>query len=447
MREMIRAAFVIARRDFSATVLSRTFLLFLLGPFFPVIMVLIFGAATAPIGAADRPTVAVIAPASEFQQLEQARDRLQDTFGAIAMINLQRVEPTGQPQQAMRVLQSQKPAFAAVLEGGLAHPRMIGTVRPQSGTAKQMRLFIAEARKSSGSGAAVNLPVLLTSPSPTAPSRRRHPDRACGPGFAVPPDPAARRHAAVPAVEEKSNKVIEVLAAAVPIDAIFLGKLLAMLAASLVGIAVWASVAVGAILIFAPNGLGGLPVPAVGWPLFILLGVVYFAMSYLLLGSIFLGIGGQASSAREVQTLSMPVTMAQVVIFAVASIAVGDPDSNRALAAADLPALVALRDDRPRRRAAGHLAARRRARLAIAVDRAAPQPRVTHLPQERAQVRTGAVEAAEGRPRLGEGCFGLFRQPRLHGHVREGPMADAGNASACPGGAARTSWEVHGVHR
>ena len=30
-------------------------------------------------------------------------------------------------------------------------------------------------------------------------------------------------------VEEKSNKVIEVLAAAVPLDAVFLGKLIAML--------------------------------------------------------------------------------------------------------------------------------------------------------------------------------------------------------------------------
>ena len=54
-------------------------------------------------------------------------------------------------------------------------------------------------------------------------------------------------------------------------------------------------------------------------------------MSYLLLGAIFLGIGAHASSAREVQTLSMPVTMAQVVIFAVASIAVGAPDSNRTI--------------------------------------------------------------------------------------------------------------------
>ena len=40
-------------------------------------------------------------------------------------------------------------------------------------------------------------------------------------------------------VEEKTNKVIEVLAAAVPLDAIFLGKLIAMLGISLVGLALW----------------------------------------------------------------------------------------------------------------------------------------------------------------------------------------------------------------
>ena len=41
-------------------------------------------------------------------------------------------------------------------------------------------------------------------------------------------------------VEEKANKIIEILAAAIPMDAVFLGKLFAMLAVSLVGIAVWA---------------------------------------------------------------------------------------------------------------------------------------------------------------------------------------------------------------
>ena len=44
-------------------------------------------------------------------------------------------------------------------------------------------------------------------------------------------------------VEEKSNKVIEVLAAAVPLDAVFLGKLIAMLGVSLVGILIWGAIA------------------------------------------------------------------------------------------------------------------------------------------------------------------------------------------------------------
>jgi ABC-2 type transport system permease protein len=47
-------------------------------------------------------------------------------------------------------------------------------------------------------------------------------------------------------------------------------------------------------------------------------------MGYLLLGSVFLAIGSLASTVREVQTLSMPVTMAQVFVFLFASLAVSD---------------------------------------------------------------------------------------------------------------------------
>ena len=42
-------------------------------------------------------------------------------------------------------------------------------------------------------------------------------------------------------VEEKTNKIIEVLAAAIPMDSVFLGKLFAMLAVSFVDIGVWGS--------------------------------------------------------------------------------------------------------------------------------------------------------------------------------------------------------------
>ena len=339
MKELIRASFVIARRDFSATVLSRTFLLFLLGPFFPLLIVVVFGAATAPMSVSERPTVTVISTAEDFQQLQSARDKLQDTFGALGIINLQRVEPTGDPQQAAGELRAKKPGVVAILEGGLSEPQLLGTVGAQSGTAKQLRLFIAEARRSGGASDRVNMPVLRTEPSigTPAPSGGQALTARGGQSLLFLLTLLLAGMLLSQLIEEKSNKVIEVLAAAVPIDAVFLGKLLAMLAASLVGIAVWAGVAAAAVAAFTPNGLGGLPPPAVGWPLFVLLGVVYFAMSYLLLGAIFLGIGAHASSAREVQTLSMPVTMGQVVIFAIASIAVGAPDSNRAIAAALFP--------------------------------------------------------------------------------------------------------------
>ena len=137
-------------------------------------------------------------------------------------------------------------------------------------------------------------------------------------------------------VEEKANKVIEVLAAAVPMDAVFLGKLVAMLGVSLVGIAVWAAVG-SAIALLAGNALPQLPAPALGWPLFLALGLVYFAMGYLLLGSLFLTIGGLATTVREVQTLSMPVTMAQLLVFFLAASSITRPGSPMELFAAAFP--------------------------------------------------------------------------------------------------------------
>ena len=60
-------------------------------------------------------------------------------------------------------------------------------------------------------------------------------------------------------------------------------------------------------------------------------------MNYLILGALFLTIGAQASTVREVQTLSMPVTFGQVLIFGFAATAVGAPNSGIALAAAIFP--------------------------------------------------------------------------------------------------------------
>jgi ABC-2 type transport system permease protein len=123
-------------------------------------------------------------------------------------------------------------------------------------------------------------------------------------------------------IEEKSNKVIEVLAAAVPVDAIFVGKLFSMLAVSLVGIAVWAGGALLAGMIWS-SGVVHLPAPAVGWPVFVPLVALYFASNYLLLGALFIGVGSQAASIREVQTLSMPISVGQMLVLMLVMVAGG----------------------------------------------------------------------------------------------------------------------------
>jgi ABC-2 type transport system permease protein len=138
-------------------------------------------------------------------------------------------------------------------------------------------------------------------------------------------------------IEEKSNKVIEIIAAAIPIDAMFVGKLFAMLAASVLALIVWISAGALLIQMIKTGGVQTLPPPAIGWAAFLALGVVYFGMNYLLFGAVFLMIGAQASTAREVQTMSLPATFAQVLLFGLASTAVGAPDSANGLAAAIFP--------------------------------------------------------------------------------------------------------------
>jgi ABC-2 type transport system permease protein len=60
-------------------------------------------------------------------------------------------------------------------------------------------------------------------------------------------------------------------------------------------------------------------------------------MNYLLIGAIMLTIGAQASTAREVQVLAMPATFGQLLVFGLATTAVGAPDSARGIAAAIFP--------------------------------------------------------------------------------------------------------------
>jgi ABC-2 type transport system permease protein len=127
-------------------------------------------------------------------------------------------------------------------------------------------------------------------------------------------------------VEEKTNKIIEILAASVPLESVFLGKLIAMLGISLVGLGLWTGFIGSGLLLFFQIFSNWITLPevspAVGWPIFIVLLLLYYTMNFMLLGALFLGIGGQASNIREVQTISMPVVLLQLMVLMVAMNAV-----------------------------------------------------------------------------------------------------------------------------
>ena len=341
LKRIVTSAFVIARRDFTATVMSKTFLLFLLGPLFPLLMALAFGGIGARIeNEDDKPVVAVVASETEFLRLEASRARLASLLIDFSVIKLDRVAPAGDAAtQRARLLEQEEPPVLGVLEGGLTAPRFIGAVNAEGRTIRQLHWMIDDARRVQAGEAPEGAPLIveLTQHSSGSVVSARTVTARIGQALLFILTILLAGMLLSQLIEEKSNKVIEILAAAVPVDSIFLGKLFAMLAMSLVGIAVWGAAGAAAIAIWTEGGLSGLPAPAVGWPMFLAMAPLYFAMSYLLIGAVFLGIGAQASTVREVQTLSMPVTMAQVVLFAFASMGVGDPNGSEAISAAIFP--------------------------------------------------------------------------------------------------------------
>ncbi|MEO7365708.1 MAG: ABC transporter permease [Sphingomicrobium sp.] len=338
MKHLIGSAFVIARRDFVATVFSKAFLFFLLGPLFPVMLGAVFGGIGAQVEKeAEKPAIAVIASPADFALIESSRNRLAEALQDAPIVQLVRfdADPDAASQQR-RLLASKSPPVLAVLADSFSQPKLAGAIQADGSTARQLKLIIAGARAPQAEPGPDIAVTSLGRSSGSLVQERMLTARA-GQFLLFFLTILLAGMLLSQLIEEKSNKVIEVLAAAVPIDAIFLGKLFAMLATSVVGIAVWSSAAAAGVAILAEGGLANLPPPAVGWPAFFTLGVIYFAMNYLLLGSVFLSIGAQASTVREVQTLSMPVTMGQVVIFAVATLAIGAPDSTAGLAAAVFP--------------------------------------------------------------------------------------------------------------
>ena len=333
----LRAALVIMRRDLAALLFSRSFLFFLLGPLFFLVVTGVAGSiGNSADQGADRTVLGIAMTARDGQAMIDARTVLAPhTDGDLPDFVVVRQLRPGERFDPQVELTKGAGNLAAIVSGTPARPVLTGPKAAVSEWSGEISLIAAQAL---GHGV-THFPTVRLAATTTS-----HADIHRGQALTAQAGQTLLFLLTMllagmvlsNLVEEKSNKIIEVLAAAIPMDAVFLGKLFAMLAMSLVGICVWG--AAGEMLHLAlGRALPSLQEPAVGWPIFIALGVVYFSMAYLLLGALFLAIGSMASTVREVQTLSMPVTMMQLVVFFFAIYARTKPGSGIELLAEIIP--------------------------------------------------------------------------------------------------------------
>jgi ABC-2 type transport system permease protein len=344
MSQFLRQAAIVARRDFRAVVATPTFLLFLLAPLMMILVAIAGGSGAEGVAksSAAAARIAIITGPADGAGLKAADARLRKIGAAGGMPELTIIQTNNADERDANALFNVRGTdYFAVMYGDLTRPTIL-----HEATSGRAGLYLAElseqvlrARKG---GVAVDAALVK-------PQLKSIPAARGGVG-----GQRATGYMAVVGIffltlllagqavgmlaEEKSNKVIEILAAAVPLEAVFLGKLIGMFGVALLFVSFWGSLIAGW-LFLTPEGAAaatGLD-PAVGIVPFMILCALYFTMSYMLLGAVFLGVGGLASTMREIQMMSLPITVLQFTMFGLASSASGTPGGNMARLAEIIP--------------------------------------------------------------------------------------------------------------
>ena len=280
----LQAAWVIARRDFVAVLFSRAFFFFLLGPLFSLVVGAMAGGIGQKVASeANQSDIGVVMAPADSKAMLAAYRELAPRLGT-TLPRLVEMELPGDVADAEQFLRERRGQAAAIVTGTPATPVLTGPPEAIGNWRGPLSLVAASAASTDKP----SYPEIATVAVATSAAKERAGrilTAQAGQMLLFLLTMLLAGMVLSNLVEEKGNKIIEVLAAAIPLDALFMGKLFAML------------------------------------------GVIYFAMAYLLLGSIFLAIGSLANTVREVQTLSMPVTMAQLMVFFFASYALSQPDS------------------------------------------------------------------------------------------------------------------------
>lgn len=120
-------------------------------------------------------------------------------------------------------------------------------------------------------------------------------------------------------VQEKTNRIVEIMVAAAKPHALMLGKITGVGAVGLLQITLWTAMAIvtmtyrGAILgVFGVESAGGWSVPPLG-ALDVAVVLVYFVLGYFFYAAIYAAVGAMVSSEQEAQQVQTPIAMLLVI--------------------------------------------------------------------------------------------------------------------------------------
>lgn len=358
MKMFLLSSFTVARRDFMAIVATPSFILFLLAPLFFLGLGLFssFGSSSLIEAERGKDTMLVVLPASELALVSQADTALRSNLAPGSVPLRIDYRPTSAAVSDMEALFNENGANRrAMLFGELRAPQ-IWERRADSPSGQYLRLLARQAaleQQADLSSLATPITRIVIPPPAQASGKQDHPAKMVAMLSIVGIFMLTLlivSQATSGIAEEKANKVIEILAAAVPLESVFLGKLLAMIGVGVIFVGFWGSLAALGSTAFAFTSILGnaKPIadqalvdnlaPAVGWGIYALLAVLYTICTFLLYGSLFLGMGGLASSPREVQMLSFPLVVLQMIAFMLAATSViGGLEGGLGLAAQIIP--------------------------------------------------------------------------------------------------------------
>jgi ABC-2 type transport system permease protein len=140
-------------------------------------------------------------------------------------------------------------------------------------------------------------------------------------------------------IEEKSSRVIELIASSVRPFQLLVGKVLGVASAALIQVGVWAIIlvlitTVG--LTAASAFLGPDVIPSIS-PFLFLYFIMFFVLGFLIYATLYAAIGSTAESASDVQQVSMPVVMLLVIPFILMQGVIQNPSSTKSVVLSLVP--------------------------------------------------------------------------------------------------------------